>query len=144
MTGCDPNTTKSGRIPIGTGYIKTKAENGVPILIKINEAPINSQSKVTLLAEHQIRCHGFIVDSVATKHKINSKGDRVTQRLTLNEDVWIPFVDRGGIMGFEMLPIEEGDLDEVDPPFDVFELTSDKRWIPARHRAATVSTDDST
>ena len=45
-------------------------------------------------------------------------------------------------MGFEMLPIEEGDLDEADPPHDVFELTSDQRWIPERHRVATVSTDE--
>ena len=73
LTGYDPNTTKSGRIPIGTGYIKTKAQNGVPILLKINEAPINSQSKMTLLAKCQIRDHGFIVDSVATKHNVNSK-----------------------------------------------------------------------
>ena len=101
------------------------------VLLKINEAPINPHSNITLLSECQVREHGFICDSVASKHRINSKGDKGTQGLVLNEDVWIPFVDRGGIMGFEMFPVEEGDWDEVDPPYDVFELTADQRWIPA-------------
>ena len=39
-------------------------------------------------------------------------------------------------MGFEILPVEEGDIDEMHPKYDVFELTSAQRWIPARFRTS--------
>ena len=35
-------------------------------------------------------------------------------------------------MGFEILPVEEGDIDEMRPKYDVFELTSAQKWVPAR------------
>ena len=135
LTGYDPETTRSDKIPIGTGYVKAKSNTNIPVILKFNQAAINSRSKVTLIFEYQAREHGYVCDSVSSKHNINLKGDKGTQRLVLNEDVWIPFVDRGGIMGFEMLPIEKGDLDEVDPVFDIFEMTSDSKWIPARYRS---------
>ena len=37
-------------------------------------------------------------------------------------------------MGFEILTIEDGDIDKVDPKYDIFELTSTQKWIPARFR----------
>ena len=40
-------------------------------------------------------------------------------------------------MGFEILPIEDGEIDEVDPMFDIFEITGAKKWIPARFRTIT-------
>ena len=52
-----------------TAYLKVKAHNGVPVLLKINEAGYNAGSPITLLSEYQVREHGYIVDSVATKHK---------------------------------------------------------------------------
>jgi hypothetical protein len=33
-----------------------------------------------------------------------------------------------------MLPIEEGDIDDVDPKFDIFEIASPTKWIPERFR----------
>jgi hypothetical protein len=33
-------------------------------------------------------------------------------------------------MGFEMLPIEAGEIEEIDPILDIFELTGPKPWIP--------------
>ena len=60
---------------------------------------------------------------MASKHKtsLNSYG---TQRIVLCDDMYLPLVDRGGLMGFEILPVEEGDIDEMHPKYDVFELTS--------------------
>ena len=135
LVGYDPENTKSARIPIVTGYIKVKAHNGIPVLLKINEAPYNAHSPITLLSEYQVREHKYIIDSVATKHKtVNGFG---TQRLQLSEVVHIPFLDRGGIMGFEMLPIEESDLDVIDPKYDVFELTSTNKWRPSKFKINT-------
>ena len=86
-----------------------------------------------MLSEYQIRENGYIVDSVATKHKTSI--DTVeTQRIVLNDVIHLPFEDRGGLMGFEILPIENGDIDEVDPKYDIFELTNSQKWIPARFR----------
>ena len=39
-------------------------------------------------------------------------------------------------MGFEILPVEEGDIDEMHPKYDVFELTSAQKWVPARFRTS--------
>ena len=43
-------------------------------------------------------------------------------------------------MGFEILPIEDGEIDEVDPIYDVFEITGPKRWVPARFRSSETAT----
>ena len=111
------------------------ANNGIPVLLLINEAPLNPHCDISLTSEHQVRENGFVCDSVAWKHK-KGPGTWGTQRLELNEFIHIPFVDRGGIMGFEMLPIEEGDIDKLNPKLDIFELTSPHKWLPAQFRAA--------
>ena len=134
LVGYDPATTRSERIPIVTAYLKVKAHNDIPVLLKINEAVYNKNSPVTLLSEYQIREHGFCVDSTATKHKV-TPDTHGTQRFYLNDVVHIPFVDRGAMMGFEILPIEEGDIDEIDPVYDVFEVTAPLKWTPERFRA---------
>ena len=40
-----------------------------------------------------------------------------------------PFVDRGGLMGFEVPPWKEGDEER----FEVFTITSDEKWVPRRY-----------
>ena len=45
-------------------------------------------------------------------------------------------------MGFEMLPITEEDVNELDPHIDIFEITSPERWVPARFRANNVTQQD--
>jgi len=143
VVGYDPDKTKSAKIPIVTAYIKALAHNGIPVLLKINEAPYNAGSPVTLLSEYQIRENQFVIDSVAKKHR--SMNDQFgTQRLTLNEVVYIPFEDRGGIMGFEILPIEDGDIDEIDLTLDIFEITQATKWTPARFRTNTIETTSET
>ena len=127
LTGYDPNTTKSHKVPIVTAYLKVKGSNGVPLLLKINEAVYNAGSPITLLSEYQIRENGYIVDSVATKHRTGI-GSYGTQRIVLNDSLHLPFVDRGGLMGFEILPIHESELDN----YDTFELTCAQKWVPAR------------
>ena len=91
----------------------------------------NVDSPTTLLSEYQIRENGFICNSVAKKHKA-SQDSNGKQRLELSEHVNIPFVDRGGLMAFEILLIEGGDIDKIDPVIDIFEITNSAKWIPAR------------
>ncbi|MEM7375623.1 MAG: reverse transcriptase domain-containing protein, partial [Bacteroidota bacterium] len=130
LIGYDPSTTKSTRLPIVTAYLKAKAHNGIPVLLKINEAVYNKGSPTTLLSEFQVRDFGFILDSVSQHHK-TSHNQNGTQRLVLNEYVHIPLVQKGSLMGFDILPIEEGEIDEIDPKLDIFEITSGTPWIPS-------------
>ncbi len=104
--------------------------------MKINEAAYNTGSPITLLSEYQIRENEYIVDSVATKHR-TSLDTYGTQRIILNEVICIPFEDRGGLMGCKILPIEDGDVDKVDPKYDIIELTSSQKWIPAQFHTNT-------
>ncbi len=94
LIGYDPRSTRSSRIPMVTGYLKALAHNGIPVLLKINEAPCNANSPVTLLSEYQIRDNGYIVDSVAKKH-LKGPNEHGTQRMELNDVVHVPFEDRG-------------------------------------------------
>ncbi len=50
--------------------------------------------------------------------------------MVLNYTVHLPFEDRGGLTGFEILPIKDGDIDEGDLKYYIFELTSSHKWIP--------------
>ena len=129
LIGYDPATTKSEKTPIVTADLKVMAHNGIPVILRIHETPYNHGSPITLLSEYQIREFGLIIDSVATKHKL-SNDRHGTQRLVLNDYVHIPFVDRGGLMGFEILPYIEGD-DEI---YDIIQITDSAMWKPMRFR----------
>jgi hypothetical protein len=129
LLGYDPNTTRSGRIPICSLYIKVKAHNGIPVLLLLHEAPCNITSPVTLISEYQVREFGLVIDSVASKHRVGETSYG-TQRFQLNDYIHIPFEDRGGLMGFEILPYEEGD----DRIFEVIQITQSTKWTPGRFR----------
>ena len=131
LVGYDPNTTKSGRVPIVSAYIKVRSSSigNYPILLKVHEAPYNPQSPITLLSEYQIREYGLVIDSVAKKHK-SVHGKPGTQCFCVSSDVYIDFEDRGGLMGFQMLPIEEGD----EQRYDVFTITNPIRWTPRKFK----------
>ena len=134
LVGYDPEKTWSKRIPIVTAYLKVKAHNDIPVLLKINEAPYFEDNPVTLLSEYQVREHGYVIDSTATKHR-KSATEYGTQRLVLSDHVHVPFEDRGGIMGFEILEITDDDFDgKGEPLYDVFEITGADQWKPARFR----------
>ena len=94
LVGYDPQTTKSGHLPIVTALLKTVSADNVPLLLCVNEAVYNQHSPITLLAEYQMREFGLIVDSVATKHYTapNVPG---TQTLYVSDIVKCPMVDRG-------------------------------------------------
>jgi len=49
--------------------------------------------------------------------------------MMVSSDVYVPFVDRGGLMGFEVLPWKEGD----DQRYEIFTITSDQQWVPRRY-----------
>ena len=129
LVGYSPETTRTEKVPIVTALIKVKSssEGGYPILLEINEAPYNEGSPITLLSEYQIREYGLVIDSVAKKHK-SSNNQHGTQRFEVSPWVFINFEDRGGLMGMEILPYEEGDEDR----YDTFTITSPKPWKPHR------------
>ena len=115
LVGYDPNTTRTNKVPIVTALVKAKSSStgNLPVLLKIHEAPYNPSSPITLLSEYQIREYGLIIDSFAKKHFSgpNVKGKQLFQ---VNPWVHINFEDRGGLMGFDILPIEKGDEDRYD------------------------------
>ena len=115
LVGYDPNTTKTEKVPIVSAYLKARSSSieNHPVLLKVHEAPYNPQSPITLLSEYQIREYGLVIDSVTRKHK-SAHGVPGTQSFQLDNGVYINFEDRGGLMGFELLPIEDGDENKYD------------------------------
>ena len=95
MVGYDPNTTQKDKVPNVEAHIKARSSTPgqIPVLLKVNEAPFNSESSNILLSEYQIREHGLVIDSVAKKH-MSSHGKRGTQRLELNPLLHINLEDR--------------------------------------------------
>src|SRR5687768_9441172 len=111
LVGYDPNTTRTDKVPIVSALIKARSSTPgqIPVLLKVNEAVFNSESPIILLSEYQIRENSLVIDSVAKKHK-SSYGKTGTQCFHLNQWLHIDFEDRGGLMGFEILPIKDGDV----------------------------------
>ena len=101
----------------------------IPIVLQVKEAPYNATSPVTLLSDYQARDYGVIIDSVSRRHKTIS-GSFGTQRMLVSPDVYVSFLDRGGLMGFEVLPWQEGDEDRCK----IITITSDEKWTPRRYR----------
>ena len=76
-------------------------------------------------SEYQVREHGLVIDSEAKKHK-SSHGVPGTQYFHLNSWVSIDFEDRGGLVGFEILPIEDDHLEK----YDIITITSPMKLTP--------------
>ena len=124
LVGYDPSTTRSGKMNIVTALLKVKSREGIPLLIRGHEVVHNPNSTITLLSEYQIRENGLVIDPVATKHKtIHGYG---TQTFYVSDDVQVPLLDRGGLMGAEILPYEDGD----DEKYEIFDITQDHIWKP--------------
>ena len=66
-----------------------------------------------------------MIVSVAKKHR-SSYSRHASQCFHVSSCVFINFEDRGGLIGFEILPIEDGD----ETRYDVFTITSPLRWTP--------------
>src|SRR5687768_5098195 len=131
LIGYDPKNTTSGRVPIVEALIKTMPSSigNLPILLRLFECPIMEESNITLISEYQVREHGLKIDSVARKHK-SMHGRNGTQCFCVSSEVFINFEDRGGLMGFELLPVEDGDEDI----YDMFTITSPMRWTPRKYK----------
>jgi hypothetical protein len=99
----------------------------IPIVLQVHEAPCMQDSNVTLLSECQVRENGLIIDSVSKRHK-TGPDTFGTQHMTVSEHIHVPFIDRGGLLGCEILPWEIGDEDVCD----VFDITRDTPWKPRR------------
>ena len=100
MVNYDPSTTRIDKVPVVTALIKAKSSvDSIPVLLKVNEAPYNPLSPITLLSEYQIREYGLVIDSVAKKHQ-SSLDKHGTQKFNVNAFVHINFEDRGGTHRF--------------------------------------------
>ena len=132
LVGYNPAQMHSEQIPIVTAYLKVMSQVNIPIVLRVHETPYMQDSDVTLISEYQVREHGIAIDSVSKRHK-TAHGTYGKQCMTLSENVYLPFVDRGGIMGFEILPWEEGD----ENIYDIFNITSDTPWKPRQFRSDT-------
>ena len=108
-----------------TALLKTLSAENVPLLLQVNEAVYNKNSPITLLSEYQMREYGLVVDSVASKH-LSAPGTPGTQTLYVTDVVRCPLVDRGGLMGVTLYPVEDGD----DNKYEIFNVTSDVPWTP--------------
>lgn len=84
LSGHDPETTRSPKLPIVTALIKTLTKKNMPILLQVHEAVYNKNSTITLLSEYQLREHGVVIDSVARKH-LSTGGTYGTQTLYASE-----------------------------------------------------------
>ena len=111
------------------------------IFLVLENARWRENNLIPHILEYQVREYGYVIDSVATKHHV-APGVMGTQRLTLSDTLHIPFQDRGGIMGFEILPVTNDDFHQGEPLYDVFEITGSKTWTPARFRTALVETSN--
>ena len=94
--------TRSGKVPIVLAYVKVMLQMQIPIILHMHEAPYMPDSDVTMLSEYQVREHSFVIDSVPKRHK-SVDGASGTQRMVLSEHLHVPFVDRGGLLGCEIL-----------------------------------------
>jgi hypothetical protein len=128
LVGYNPDQTRSGKVPIVSAYIKVMSHKNIPVVLHVHEAPYIKDSNVTLISEYQVREHGIIIDSVSKRHK-TVNGTFGTQRMILSEHVHVPFSDRGGLLGYEILPWKEGD----EYVYDVFDITrGDTPWKPRK------------
>ena len=71
-----------------------QTQTGVPVVLRINEAPYNHGSPITLISEYQVREHGVIIDSVSKRH-MTAAFPLGTQQMILSSLLSIPFEDRG-------------------------------------------------
>ena len=85
LVGYDPSTTRSGKIPIVSAYLKVRTSTigEIPVHLQVHEAPYNHSSPITLLSEYQVREYGLVIDSVAKKHK-SAFGNQGTQRFYIS------------------------------------------------------------
>jgi hypothetical protein len=140
LVGYGPDTTQSARVPIASGYIKTKF-NGNFILLLINEAPYLAHSPTTLLSEYQIREYGKVIYSCSETHMIFLDPHLMgKQRLDISAEIHIPMEDREAIMGIPIFQYEEGD----DTRYPIHEITSKSTWVPYCYRHHQISADTST
>ena len=135
----DPYNQLPVKRPIVSAHVKAlSAPDSIPVILLIHQGAWNPDSPVTLGSEYQSRDFGIVIDSIPTWHKASLNGKMGTQRMYLNESVSIPFEDRGGLMGFKILPYEEGD----DEKYDVFTLTSKNKWNPHKSKKLYTCTQD--
>ncbi len=133
LVGYDSAPTRSARLPIVSGYLKVLSQFRVPIVLLFHEAPYNASSPTTLISKYQARDYGTIIDSVSHHHK-SINGSYGTQRMMVSPDLFVPLVDRGGLLGFEILPWERGDEELCD----IYTITSAASWNPSLHPCLTL------
>jgi hypothetical protein len=130
LVGYKPGSTRKPQVPIITGLLKVMSHVNIPILLRVHQAPYLKECPVTLLSEYQIREFGLVIDSCSKKHQLTPDRRYGTQSFYVSEDVHIHFEDRGGLMGIQLLDIEDTDEEQ----YDIFDITAKQLWIPCRFR----------
>jgi hypothetical protein len=97
------------------------AQNGIPVFLKVTEAVYYQDNPITLLSKYQIRKYGFVIDSVAKKHR-KSSTNMGSQQFVLSQHLLVPFDDRQGITDFH----------NSKPLYDVFEITGAAKWTSSQ------------
>ena len=110
LIGYDPTTTKSGRVPIVSAYLKTALANGIIVLLVVNEAPYMAHSTTTFLSEYKSREYGKFIDSCSTSHVLPSDPLLLgKQHFELGPNQHIDLINCGGIMALPIFPYIDGD-----------------------------------
>ena len=108
LVGYNPANTETKHVPIVSAYLKCcSSHDNICVFLKINEAPWIKDNPITLLSEYQICHHRYRIDSTSSHHPAYTTSGYGAQRLELNNVLHIPFENRGAIMGFEILPIDD-------------------------------------
>lgn len=137
LYGFDSNFAKKKGLPIGSADAVVEAQtlNGraTLVIVRVHEAVLNQSCPTTLLSENQVRSVGHIVDTVHQRFLRDIEGNYGSQRIILQntrdkEDqlLYIPLVQRGGLMTFKHRPARKEDYEHLV----IVELTSDSQWDP--------------
>ena len=51
LVGYDPRTTRTTKVPIVSAYLKVMSHVGIPVFLKINQAPYPKDNDITLISE---------------------------------------------------------------------------------------------
>jgi hypothetical protein len=128
LVGFDKDAKKKG-LPILSGAVKVKLDNGESIILRVHQGVYNAGSSTTLISEFQVRDHGLILDSVCTRHRAHPDGNKGTQTFWLSEDQRLPLHVRGGLMTFAFSKPSWEELRTLD----IMDITTEIPWHPILH-----------
>jgi Reverse transcriptase (RNA-dependent DNA polymerase) len=138
VIGAVPSSMRKKGLRVVSAVTKVKTTEGKTILLRVNEAAFNPESRVTLLSEYQVREFGCVIDSVSKSHKTAHKGNQYgSQSFMPTEDVTIQLHSKAALMTFPISMPTEMDLLSMD----IIDITSDDPWVPHTYNSEDNATD---